>query len=149
MSDLRALLHDPWCPKCRRAGSHITEVHNLPKSLGGDGPEMNESEVPPLTIRMPEAVPAGLKWAAANVAGGNWKVNASWITDEQAELLFIGNAVKVLADATDADKVVIISPATIAQFAAALHKLADERDAAKETKKDWMVEAEEQDASLR
>ena len=101
---------------------------------------------PPLATRMPEAMPAGLKWAAANVAGGNWKVNGAWITDDQAELLFIGNAVKVLASKTSIQRAEgdggawmltcldrIGTDSLPAILAAALHRLADERDAAKVT----------------
>ena len=52
------------------------------------------------------------------------------ITDAQVELLFIGNAVKVL----DIGYMVIAGEGELAtRLVAALHRLADKRDAAKET----------------
>ena len=111
MTDLRALLYEPW----------------------GEGDFSPTTHKEPLATRMPEAVPAGMEW---NYVGRCWRLLVvtgehdylATITNEQAELLFIGNAVKVMVDATDADKFVAISPASIGQFAAALHRLADERD---------------------
>ena len=89
-----------------------------------------------LATRMPEAVPAGLK---VHESDGSWWIRDPdegmplyrHITDEQAELLFIGNAVKVLADFHR--KLNLPMPTTLTAMAAALHRLADERDAAKET----------------
>ena len=95
-----------------------------------------------LATRMPEAVPAGLK---VHESDGTWWIRDPdegmplyrHITDEQAELLFIGNAVKVLADALHVD-IVIGQPGDdlVQRLATALHALADERDAAKETTDD-------------
>ena len=90
---------------------------------------------------MSEAVPAGLE-----ELDGSWFLNQYGITDEQVELLFIGNAVKVLASKTSIqlaegdggawmltclDRIGTDSLPAI--LAAALHRLADERDAAKVT----------------
>ena len=60
-----------------------------------------------------------------------WMVDGKAATDDQAELLFIGNAVKVLADFLRDRNLPM--PTTLITQVAALHRMADERDAAKET----------------
>jgi len=85
-----------------------------------------ELERAPLATRLPACVPLGLEWRARSDQGdvGSWR--ASWlldritIADEHAELLFMGQAVKVLA--CDPRPM----PRDIEEFAVALHKLADE-----------------------
>ncbi len=107
MADLRALLFEA----CIR---HIPDPH----------PERElDVAVPalPLATRLPECVPAGLEWREAD-----WRRLTGWtfrdvvIDDEVAELLFMGQAVKVLA--CDPRPM----PRDIGEFVEALHKLADE-----------------------
>ena len=147
MADLRELLYEPWCPKCGPTKWHIT---------GPDPNCMCDKDVcPPLATRMPEAVPSGLSDEAAH----GWMIKrttdgciAALITDDQAELMFIGNGVLLIGKCgwvldydvdgwsvfgwgVDEDKSQSGGrhKTPIAALAAALHRLADERDAEKET----------------
>ena len=79
-------------------------------------------------MRMPEAVPPGL-----STFRGGWRIygegedDVCCITDEQAVTQFIGNAVEVL----DIGYMVIAGEGELAtRLTAALHRLADKRDAA-------------------
>ena len=107
MADLRALLYETWCPKCMRPA--CTSIVHI------------EEHRKPLATRLPQCVPAGLEWRVAE-----WRRLTGWtfrdvvIDDEIAELLFMGQAVKVLA--CDPRPM----PRDIEEFAVALHKLADE-----------------------
>ena len=146
MSDLRELLYEPWCPICKCSA---------PKGKCGRHGKCASDDKPvplmrsPLSERMPEAVPAGLE---SNEWNNGWQLRhqtatgppkmppvfgVDHITDEQAELLFIGNAVKVLLSATTGPQLglkINNRPGDLStRFAAELHRLADERDAAKET----------------
>ena len=100
MTDLRALLYDHWCPKC---GTDIGPKHLDHTTLCPEG------ITAPLATRLPECVPPGLE--KAELPYSHWVLRhqtatgpsdcqpvfgADPITDEQAELLFIGKAVKVL-----------------------------------------------------
>ena len=127
VTDLRALLHDPW----------LIDQDGVP-ILESGGTYEQVRQYPCLATRMPEAVPAGMEWVVYP-NGADWWIQpddtvAAMINVEQAELLFIGNAVKVLADALHVD-IVIGQPGDdlVQRLATALHALADERDAAKET----------------
>ena len=75
----------------------------------------------PLATRLPQCVPPGLKF---NKGFGAWTLNGDdgvdVTTNDVAELLFMGQAVKVLA--CDPRPM----PRDIEEFAVALHKLADE-----------------------
>ena len=111
MTDLHALLYEPWIPQ---------EVEG-PGFVGGP-------VKPPIATRMPEAVPAGL-----STFRGGWRIygegedDVCCITDEQAVTQFIGNAVEVL----DIGYMVIAGEGELAtRLTAALHRLADKRDAA-------------------
>ena len=124
MSDLRELLYEPWLPQ---------EVEG-PGFVGGP-------VLPPLATRMPEAVPAGLEWCSwsARIVGVKdstldpcWMLHRKECSTDTAELLFIGNAVKVLAPTLRERNLPM--PTSLQSQVAALHRLADERDAAKETK---------------
>ena len=116
MTDLHVLLYEPWCPTCGGSSHH-----------GGC-----LSQVPPLSERMPEAVPAGM-----DTFRGGWRIygegedDVCCITDEQAVTQYIGNAVEVLVAA---NSLYLVKSYSADGLTAALHRLADERDAAKETK---------------
>ena len=115
MSDLRELLYEPWLPQ---------EVEG-PGFVGGP-------VLPPLATRMPEAVPAGM-----DTFRGGWRIygegedDVCCITDEQAVTQYIGNAVEVLVAA---NSLYLVKSYSADGLTAALHRLCDERDAAKETK---------------
>ena len=115
MTDLHALLNEQsWCTQCHF--DHCEKKYGIcPGEL-----------MPPLATRMPEAVPAGLYWEDEL-----WWLSHDPITDEQAELLFIGNALKILTGGKPS--VYIHASCDPTRMAAALHRLCDERDAAKET----------------
>ena len=114
MADLRELLYEPWM--------ETDASHNQFERRAA------------LATRMPEAVPVGLEWD-----GVRWLLHpdgdpspiTTTITEGQAELMFIGNAVEVLADLLRDRNLPM--PTTLITQVAALHRLADERDAAKET----------------
>ena len=128
MTDLHALLHDYWCRHCNApAGEsckHLSDMDGKPRA------------VPPLSERMPEAVPAGLK---VHESDGSW-----WIRDpdegmplyrrianEQAKWMCIGKWMEVLDIGSD---IVVAGKGELVQrLAATMHELADFRDAAKET----------------
>ena len=115
-----------------------------------------------LATRMPEAVPAGMehggeRWQLTPNDKDCFQMFAFTLINEQAELLFIGNAVKVLvANAIivevyythedgrtslrlrgqgiyGGDVIEVDQPTLPAALAAALHRLCDERGAAKDT----------------
>ena len=129
MTNLHVLLYEPWLPQ---------EVEG-PDFIGGP-------VKPPLATRMPEAVPPGLEWD--DVAGGWHSLNpdnAVRFTDKQAGLLFMGQALdEVPTDLSDLSHLLSLwleelkqSPGdATAALTAALHRLCDERDAAKETSDD-------------
>ena len=109
MSDLRELLYEPWW---------------VDESVG-------KTICLPLASRLPEAVPAGL-----DTFRGGWRVygegedDVCCITNEQAVTQYIGNAVEVLVAA---NSLYLVKNYSADGLTAALHRLADERDAAKET----------------
>ena len=141
MTDLRALLYEPWCRGCKTFG------HPVGDSCPGDDMAM------PLATHLPECVPPGLE--KAELPYSHWVLRhqtatgpsdcqpvfgADPITDEQAELLFIGQAVKVLMGEvgcrfyrendvwwaiSNGNQTVKAEP--LAELAAALHRLADGR----------------------
>ena len=120
MTDLRELLYEPWCPTCS------APVSSLCRPQAASSGHLQEK--PPLATRMPEAVPAGL-----STFRGGWRIygegedDVCCITDEQAVTQFIGNAVEVL----DIGYMVIAGEGELAtRLTAALHRLADKRDAA-------------------
>ena len=111
---MRALLYETWCPKCGPkppGGSMVT--HMLTCDI--------ELERAPLATRLPQCVPAGMEWHEQETS---WNIAivgiGGLISGEHAELLFMGQAVKVLA--CDPRPM----PRDIEEFAVALHKLADE-----------------------
>ena len=117
MTDLHVLLYEPWCPTCGGSSHH-----------GGC-----LSQVPPLATRMPEAVPEGLDHGSAipgNSDQNSWYINGAKASDEQAELLFLGNALKILTGGKLSFQ--IHASCDPAWMTAALHRFCDERDAAKE-----------------
>lgn len=149
MTDLHELLYESWCSKCSKPF-----LHTHPK------PEDWVVPTSPLATRLPECVPPGLEWHNIQFSQeGQWMLwerrpcgggSGQYITDEQAELLCIGKWVKVLSEPrTDTSTLEIrfdgelwhvLSPGTdsygsgnsrIAALAAALHRLADEREAMK------------------
>ena len=159
MTDLHELLHEMWCPKCCEPAIISPDVKPWIWDCGGKH-ERLELKCP-LATRMPEAVPAGLEW---NSRFNYWCIRHQTVTGpsdrplvfgetmcspDHAELLFIGNAVKVLSAADwfvqfrgATDKIVVegddlveveIDGTIPAALTAALHRLADERDEAKET----------------
>ena len=126
MTDLHALLHEPWCSKC-----------GAPQRTDCMGCDIR----PPLATHMPEAVPARLEWS---YVGRCWRLLVvtgehdylATITDEQAETQFIGTVAKNFP-ATAVHVLVHYAQGEVPNLpdalTAALHRLADERDAAKET----------------
>ena len=134
MSDLRALLKEPWCPI-------IEQFERVGQCYASDVPNVAQDARPPLATRLPECVPPGMEWEPTDC---QWSLSDDphfgYITDEQAELLFIGKAVKVLGQAgwhleywhdewqvfNDARERVASSTAPESALAASLHKLADE-----------------------
>ena len=130
MTDLRELLYEPWCEKCGIPSCDRRHTYT----------DKSPSR-PPLATRMPEAVPAGLEW---NSRFNYWCIRHQTVTGpsdrplvfgetmcspDHAELLFIGNAVKLIDIGAD---IVVAGKGELAdRLAAALHRLADERDAAK------------------
>ena len=119
MSDLRELLYEPWLPQ---------EVEG-PGFVGGP-------VLPPLATRMPEALPAGMehggeRWQLTPNDKDCFQMFAFTLINEQAELLFIGNALKILTGGKPSFQ--IHASCDPAWMAAALHRLCDERDAVKET----------------
>ena len=130
MTDLRALLYEPWLPQ---------EIKG-PDFIGGP-------VKPPLATRMPEAVPAGMehggeRWQLTPNDKDCFQMFAFNLINKQAELLFIGNAVdqyRTVTFALHGEKWSCIvlghygsGDSKVAALTAALHRLADERDAAKE-----------------
>ena len=116
MTDLRALLYEPWC--CE---SEVTLARSRK----------------PLATRLPECVPPGLGWNPWNARhiGTTDTITASWVLDGNdttaatAELLFIGKAVKVLLNAEpQLNKPDLSDFRSIHLLAAALHRLADEKE---------------------
>ena len=128
MTDLRELLYEPWGEGSFSPGTHSS----------------------PLATRMPECVPEGLEWEAADC---RWYLGESplvlYITDDQATLLCIGRWVQVLSEGLDggaleilaatnwvvtgvfkpeADHVDFVNASLPAALAAALHRLADARE---------------------
>ena len=135
MSDLRALLYDHWCPKCRTdiGPKHLDHTTLCPEGITAA-----------LATRLPECVPPGLEWANSIDRWNLGHVDYEGITDEQAELLFIG---KVSSESSACFQLrhgglyearvcgfgVIHEhkgegPTRCAALAAALHRLADERE---------------------
>ncbi len=131
---LRELLYEPWC---RKHSHSLTEC-----------PPSTEASVPgdivrSLATRMPECVPAGLKF---NTGFAAWTLNGDdgvdVTTNDTAELLCIGRWVQVLGEArttlhvgaNEGDWQVITcdshdtAPSLPAALAAANHKLEDERE---------------------
>ena len=117
MADLRELLYEPWCPTCS------APVSSLCRPQAASSGHLQEK--PPLATRMPEAVPAGLGWSEKIRV---WLWYTSIINDDAAELLFIGNALKILTGGKLSFQ--IHASCDPAWMAAALHRLADKRDAA-------------------
>ena len=142
MSNLRALLKEPWCPI-------IEQFERVGQCYASDVPNVAQDARPPLATRLPECVPPGMEWEPTDC---QWSLSDDphfgYITDEQAELLFIGKAVKVLGqqsrpsiiscspngrnwsvrlDSTPSGRSKL-HPSLVAALAAALHKLADERE---------------------
>ena len=144
MMDLRALLYDHWCPKCWTdiGHKHLDHTTLCPEGITAA-----------LATHLPECVPPGLE--KAELPYSHWVLRhqtatrpsdcqpvfgADPITDEQAELLFIGQAVKVLMGEvgcrfyrendvwwaiSNGNQTVKAEP--LAALAAALHRLADGR----------------------
>ena len=142
MTDLRALLYDHWCPKC---GTDIGPKHLDHTTLCPEG------ITAALATRLPECVPPGLE--KAELPYSHWVLRhqtatgpsdcqpvfgADPITDEQAELLFIGKAMDKFTNVTftlHGEKWSCIvqghygsGDSKVAALAAALHRLADERE---------------------
>lgn len=133
MSDLRSLLYET----CIR---HEPNPHPK-RELDVAVPTL------PLADRLPECVPQGLKWD--NVMDEWWLMSkephkGTFIAELQAELLFIGQAVKVLAkqgwwlrpfsddgrfvvDHGGGAPIPVLDGPLLSAFAAALHWLADEQ----------------------
>lgn len=133
MSELRALLYEPWCP-------YIDDAVDF---AGAAAEAQGETRRDPLATRLPECVPAGLEWEERwwiehEVNCGNDpppKFEHAPITDVQAELLFIGQAVKVLGPRGLVTQFARMASEGFAEsdipaaLAAALHRLADEKGA--------------------
>ena len=129
---LRELLYEPWV------------------DAGPDGRDVVRREA--LATRLPECVPEGLEWEDGGCCQSGWMIigNDDWadITDEQATLMCIGRWVQVLGkrgwsaaydtegnewEVSD-DRLIegglISRDASLPDaLAAALHRLADEREA--------------------
>ena len=109
MADLRALLYDASI-------RHMPNPHperEFPMAL----PTL------PLATRLPQCVPAGLEWVDTHWGyrvGVSGSLSSATISRGQAETLFMGQAMRVLA--CDPRPM----PRDIEEFAVALHKLADE-----------------------
>ena len=97
MSDLRALLYEPWC-QTSQGESRLDLQHDRCPDCRQD-----------LATRLPECVPPGLEWSGERLPGSRiygWMLfdstrgDEKWhrITDEQAELLFIGKDVLLIAE---------------------------------------------------
>ena len=133
---LRDLLYEPGCTHCN---------HNHDKAKYGVCP--GESR-PPLARRLPDCVPPGLTWVDAQYLSG-WRLHGSSmrpsrITDAQAELLFIGQAVKdgyeicrdgeywecvYYREPDDPETAILANgPTAIDATAACMHRLADEKE---------------------
>ena len=122
MTDLRALLLEPWCEKC----GQVTGWHEL-----GSGYTRIECKCggvkQPLATRLPESVPPGLE---CNDRLECWLLDGSSVmTDEQAEILYIGQAAKMLTGGNPS--VEIHMSCDLAKLAAALHRMADDVDPTK------------------
>ena len=151
MTDLRALLYDHWCPKC---GTDIGPKHLDHTTLCPEG------ITAALATHLPECVPPGLE--KAELPYSHWVLRhqtvtgpsdcqpvfgADPITDEQAELLFIGKGVLMIAECgwvldysvdgwsvfgwgVDEDKSQSGGhhKTAIAALAAALHRYTDEKE---------------------
>lgn len=134
MTDLRALLYSSWCLKCHGPSNAADcRSHKLAK---------------PIATRLPECVPPGLICDRSVTDEGFWKMVAqgcaTWnVSASTAELLFIGQAVKVLMgevgcrfyrendvwwSISNGNQTVSAEP--LDALTAALHRLADEREAA-------------------
>ncbi len=110
MNRLRGLLYDPPDPSKR---FRYIMALSPPSNRG------------PLTERVPEAIPSGLSWT------DGWKLEGVVITDEIAEILFIGTAVLkqpgCLEAAMQTHYLQENSPPLVQCLAGELHKYADER----------------------
>ena len=88
----RLVMNDYWCPKCQRIGCHVTEGHDLPKSLGGKGPEVVESEVESLFTRCPDCQPDGLEWG---LKSETWEQHG-WFLDSSRCALPVHTAIDLI-----------------------------------------------------
>ena len=142
MTDLRALLLEPWCPQCIAFYESVKghEPPDRPLCIGDDHDAVRRL---PIATRLPECVPPGLEWEEGwMIIGAD---DCADITDAQAELLFIGQAILLIAQSgwvldystdgwnvfgwgTDAEESQCGGPQkdAISALAAALHQWIDE-----------------------
>ena len=112
MTDLRELLYEPWCPTCN------APVCSLCRPQAAASGHLREK--PPIAYRMPEAVTAGLTYSTEMIKPEGWYLDATIRIDyHTAELMFIGNAVKLIGIGAD---IVVAGKGELAdRLAAALH----------------------------
>ena len=129
MTDLRALLYEPWCEKCGTPQSLREPAGGIWRCF-----VCKEQVVLSISARLPECVPYLLRWHDESHV---WQLSWIGIDDLTAELLFIGQAVDKFTNVTFAlhgEKWSCIvqghygsGDSKVAALAAALHKLADGR----------------------